>query len=1033
MPVPLVLRLCLLSVLLNISFCSVLGAAAKPSISYNRDVRQILSDNCFYCHGPDASHRKAKMRLDVREEALKKEAFVPGKPDKSEVVRRIFSADPEELMPPPDSNKKLSPAQKELLKRWIAEGSTYEGHWAYQLPVRPAIPAKSNPIDYLVQQRLKSIGLVPAAEADRRTLVRRLYLDLIGVPPKPEEVDGFVQNKSLNAYPELIEKLLASPHYGERRAIAWLDVVRFADTIGYHSDTGRNIWPYRDYVIRSFNENKLFDVFTREQLAGDLLPNSTLDQKVASAFNRLLLSTEEGGAQAKDYEARMLTDRVRAIGAVWLGQTIGCAQCHDHKFDPITSHDFYSMGAFFADIKEPIIGAREPGMFVPKDQAQAEELVKWESKLTGLEAQYNGPHPELKDSFATWEREQTSAVERDRLWAALTPSSAESAEGVKLDIKSDQSILASGKKKPEKDTYAITLTNLSGVVRGLRIEALPDDSLPAKGPGRANNGNFVLTRIRAVVQHGDGTTEPVSFHSARASFEQSVAAESNPYKLWSAASVLDANAREDSTGWAILPEVARRQQLQLEIETPLEFKTGDTLKIELVQNHGHGSHTLGHFRLGATSNPEALTNKIPVSPTKEIADIAALAPEKRNQAQKDKLWDEYKKQATELMSLRQEIAGAKKSKTDFEATVPRCLVSVSEPNPRTVRILPRGNFLVETGEKVKPAFPGYLKASWQKYEKPQLTRLDLADWLIAKENPLTARVTMNRLWKEFFGAGLAKSLDDFGAQGESPKNQALLDWLSCEFMESGWDLKHMVKLLVTSRTYRQSSVMSGKALAVDPQNREFSAQGRWRLEAELVRDNALAISGLLVEKIGGPSVKPYQPDGYWENLNFPVRTWEKSMGEDQYRRGIYTWWQRSYLHPSMVAFDAPTREECVAERNRSNIPQQALALLNDPSYVEASRALAARVIQFGGKEMNTRINWAWKQALGRLPRTDEIKISRDLVGRQLAEYYSDPEAAKLVIHVGLAPNPDGIDPVELAAWTSVCRVILNLHETVTRN
>jgi Protein of unknown function (DUF1553)/Protein of unknown function (DUF1549)/Planctomycete cytochrome C len=801
-------------------------AAPVPAVEYNRQIRPILSENCFFCHGPDAAKRKGKLRLDVRDAAVKKAAFVPGKPGESELIRRIFASNPDDLMPPPGSNRSLTPAQKEQLRRWIGAGAVYQEHWAYEKPVKPALPAKLNPIDGLVLRRLQAVQLSPSAEADRRTLARRVYFDLLGLPPRPEDVQSFLRDKSPEAYERLVEKLLASPHYGERMAMGWLDVVRYADTIGYHSDNPRNTWPYRDYVIKAFNENKRFDVFTREQLAGDLLPQSGQEQKVASAFNRLLLSTEEGGAQPKDYEARMLTDRVRAVGAVWLGQTIGCAQCHDHKFDPITSRDFYSLGAFFADIKEPLVGPRESGMLLA-NEFQAAELGKLQADAKRFEEDYNSPHPELLEPFAKWQQGQ--------------------------------------------------------------------------------------------------------------------------------------------------------------------------------------------------------------SQNREIREILAVPVDQRDQAQRDQLWEAFKKTTPELGTLRTNLAAARKAHSEFESSIPRCLVTVTNETPRTIRILPRGNFLIETGDVVPPAFPAYLKASWQKLEKPRLSRLDLADWLVSADNPLTARVVMNRLWKQFFGVGLARPLDDFGAQGESPRNQELLDWLACEFMDSGWDLKRMVRLLVNSRTYKQTSLPSPKARSLDPYNREFSAQGRWRIDAELVRDNALAISGLLAPKIGGPSVKPYQPEGYWENLNFPTRTWEQSSGDDLYRRGLYTWWQRSYLHPSLLAFDAPTREECCAERNRSNIPQQALALLNDPTYVEAARAFAARMMIEGGQDPDARIRWAWLQALDRLPSRDELATLRALLAKHLTAYRNAPKSAHALLSVGLASVPATCDPAELAAWTSVCRVILNLHETITRN
>lgn len=1002
------------------------SASAVDKIGFNESIRPILSDNCFACHGPDAKNRKGKLRLDMREAAIEKKAFLPGKPDESEAIKRIFTTDKDDLMPPPDSHKVLTSEQRDLLKRWVAEGAVYEGHWAYLPPVKPPTPAGANGVDYLVGERLKSLGLKASAEADRRTLIRRLHFDLTGLPPTPAEAAAFEQDGAPDAYARLVDELLSSPHYGERMAIPWLDAVRFADTIGYHSDNPRNVWPYRDYVIKAFNENKPFDQFTREQIAGDLLPNSSPEQKVASAFNRLLLTTEEGGAQPKDYEARMLTDRVRAIGTAWLGATIGCAQCHDHKFDPATQRDFYSLGAFFADIQEPIIGRREDGMLTP-DKKQAVELDRLQAAVDRLQKDYDGGHAELKEAFARWEKSQMESLEMERFWRQLKPAQAESAGGAKLEIQGDNSILVKG-KKPEKDVYQLSFTNSPNPIAGLRLEALPHDSLPAKGSGRAGNGNFVVTEVLASLQRGSSEI-PVKFASARASIEQALAAEANPDKRWSAAAVIDGNT--NSFGWAILPDVTRPQQLVLELAEPLKLEAGDELRVQIIQNHGAGNHTLGHFRLSASSSYDVARAPFESRPSGEIATL--LAKPGRSESENEKLFAHFKSVTPELAGLRQELDAARKARSDFEASVPRCLVSMKADQPRTVRILPRGNFLIETGDIVQPALPAFLKTSFKAPADRALTRLDLANWLVARDQPLTARVTMNRLWKQFFGIGLSKILDDLGAQGEPPVNQRLLDWLACEFMDSGWDIKHMVRLIVTSRTYKQTSVVSPELRARDPYNRELAAQSRWRIEAELVRDNALAISGLLVPKIGGPSAKPYQPDGYWENLNFPVRSYDASKGPEQYRRGLYTWWQRSFVHPAMLAFDAPTREECAADRNRSNIPQQALALLNDPSFVEASKAFAARILGECHGAASDRISWAWRQALQRAPRPDEIELAQGLLEKQLAEYRAQPKSAEELLGVGLEAPPSSLDKAELAAWTNVARVILNLHETITRN
>jgi len=1040
------LRACLGSMLTASVVTSVTSAADE--ISFNRDIRPILSDNCFACHGPDANQRKGDLRLDVREDALGAKAITPGKPEMSKLVERILSTDPEQTMPPKDSPKRLTAAQKELLKKWVASGAEYQGHWAYDAPQKPVVPAGAQPVDHLVQQRLKKIGLAPSAEADRRTLARRLSFDLVGLPPKPEEVEAFVADKSPDAYKNYVEKLIASPHFGEKMAISWLDVVRFADTIGYHSDTPRNVFPYRDYVIRAFNDNKPFDQFTIEQLAGDLVPNPTIETKVGSAFNRLLLTTEEGGAQSKDYEARYLTDRVRALGTVWLGQTIGCCQCHDHKFDPSTQKDFYALGAFFADIQEAIIGGREPGMPVPSLE-QAAELEKLKQAAADLEAQFNAPQPQLAEAFAKWQEQQALVAKSETQWTQLKPAKVESTGKAKLAVQADNSILASG-PKPDKDNYKLDITGPMKNVIGLRIEVLPDGSLPAQGPGRAGNGNFVLTEVVAQVRRADGKISDLKFEKARASIEQSAIAEANPYKAWNAASTIDGDEKGAQWGWAVLPEVGKAQQLLLTLAEPLSTDVGDALQVELKQQHGNGSHTIGKFRVSTTSTTDALQAPLGSAvPSKELVDLLAIPADKRQPAQTEKLFGLFKNAAPELADLRGKRDAAKKAATDFEAAFPKCIVSISG-NPRTVRILPRGNWMDESGPIMQPALPRFLSSRTRESsgtgtnkdrslttsatgDAKKLTRLDLANWVVSRENPLTARVFVNRLWKQFFGVGLSKTLDDFGAQGEPPVNPELLDWLAVEFIDSGWNIKHMVRLMVMSGTYRQVSTGSKELLLRDPENRELARQSRYRLDAELVRDNALAVSGLLVLKVGGPSVKPYQPDGYWENLNFPVRSWKADDNENQYRRGLYTWWQRSFVHPSMLAFDAPTREECAADRPRSNIPQQALVLLNDPSYVEAARAFALQIVQSGGSDSASRLKYAFRRALARDPRPQEAEQLTKLAEKLSSQYATDAKAAESVLKVGLSPMPTGMNPAELATWTNIARVILNLHETVVRS
>ena len=880
-PLPLLLPL-----LATSTWAAELPLPAK--IEFNRDLRPILSDTCFHCHGPDKNAREAKLRLDIREEALKpaesgEVPIVPAHPEKSEIIRRILSSDKDELMPPPKAHKPLTARQKEMFRRWVAQGAEYQKHWSYEPPVKATIPPAQKGIDFLVGKRLTEIGLKPSPEADRRTLIRRLSFDVVGLPPSPEETATFLQDSSADAYEKLVDRLLASPHYGERMAIGWLDVVRFADTIGYHSDNPHNVWPYRDWVIQSFNDNKRFDRFTIEQIAGDLLPDATAQTRIGSAFNRLILSTEEGGAQAKDYEARMVTERVRAVGAAWMGQTTGCAQCHDHKFDPFTARDFYSLGAFFADIQENALGKRDKGMPAPTlDQERT--LTKMDGEIADAKKQIAAAEAQLDPAQKLWE-DPIIADYQERL-----------AKHLALPAPAAPTPAATG------DSPAETVAP------------------PAPAP------HVVLPEIAP---------------GSRAS------------------------AADKKTA----------QQVAMILEKELKARTGNDS--QLVQTY---------FRTRVTKIGSA--------------ERAALAK-------------------------------AEADRKKFNDSFPSVMVSTSMGNKRTVRILARGNWMDESGEVVKAALPHYLPQP--KIEGRDPTRLDLAQWLVSRENPLTARTVMNRLWKQFFGTGLSKVLDDLGSQGETPANPALLDWLACEFMDGGWDMKRMVRGIVTSHTYRQVSTVTPELLAADPYNRELARQSRFRIDAELVRDNALAISGLLVPKIGGPSVRPYQPDRYWENLNFPVRNYQADPGESQYRRGLYTWWQRSFLHPSLGAFDAPTREECAAERNRSNIPQQALVLLNDPTYVEAARNLAARVLTESQGTPKERIAWAWQRALQRPPNSEELQTLTKLLEERLAAYTADPAAADALLKSGFAPAPANLNKTELAAWTHLARVLINLHETITRS
>ena len=815
-----------------------LAADSRP-IDFSRDIRTILAASCYACHGPDDGQRKAKLRLDVREQAVKK-AIAPGNAAASPLYQRIVSHDVDEKMPPLRSKKpSVTEEQAQIIKRWIDDGARFDLHWAYVKPVAPPVPKIKtnswvrNPVDAFIAAAHEKRNLAPAAEADRITLIRRLSFDLLGLPPTAAEVQAFVSDQAPDAYEKLVERTLASSHFGERMAVTWLDVVRYADTGGYHSDNHRDVWMFRDYVINSFNRDKPFDQFTIEQLAGDLLPNGTSETRIASGYNRMLMTTEEGGAQAREYTAKYAADRVRNASEAWMASTLGCAECHNHKYDPFTTRDFYKFEAFFADVTEKAVGRQDQTPILTPEQEA--ELKKLNETIARIQAELAKPSSDLDIAQGRWEERVAS-------------------------------------KKDE-----------------------------AKG----------------------------------------------------------------------LP--------------------------------------------------------------RPIADSLAIEPTKRSAAQKLLIATHFRTQvAAETKEQRTQLAAARTRKDAILKTAPTTLISMTGP-PRPIRVLPRGNWLDDSGELVAPDVPGFLGSVAPADGKARATRLDLARWFVSPDNPLTARVFVNRLWKIAFGQGLVKNLDDFGTQGSLPAHPELLDYLAIEFVKQGWSTKALLKLLVMSNTYRQSSHATKEALEKDPDNQWYTRQNRFRLDAEFIRDNALSIAGLLVNKIGGPSTKPYQPAGFWSYLNFPTREWQSDKGENQYRRGLYTYWCRSFLHPSLFAFDAPTREECTNERSRSSTPLQALVLLNDPTYVEASRSFAERILKKANGSVRDRIDWAFRQALSRPATSEEIQVLETLFLKHWKEYSDDKSSAQQLIAIGQKPAPMGINPVELAAWSSVARVMLNLHETITRN
>ncbi len=1029
----------------------VFAHAAEPeratgAIEFNRDIRPILSDHCFACHGPDAKHREADLRVDNESGLFGTEAepgpVMRGDAEQSELWRRVVSKDADEVMPPPEFAKPLSDSQRELLRKWIEQGAKWQGHWAFQPLSKSAPPAAAvantadsfrtfavNEVDTFAWRVMQDEGVSPSPRADRRTLARRLSFDLLGLPPTAAQVQKFVQNGSPDAYEQFVDDLLASPHFGERMAMWWLDLVRYADSVGYHGDQPMSVSPYRDYVIESFNRNKPFDQFTREQLAGDLLPNPTTEQLIASGYNRLGMMSAEGGVQPKEYLAKYIAERVRNLGGTWLGVTLGCCECHDHKYDPFSAQEFYQMEAFFADIEEQgLYAGSKWGSELPVPSTeQAAQQRALEAQIATVRQQLETPTDALAEAQLAWE---TSVI----VWETLKPMSAVSQAGATLDIQSDGAVLASGKHS-DTDTYTLTFDQVPAGVTAIRIEALPHDTLPKKGPGRAGNGNFVLSEIR-VSTSPDAATDAdariadektIDLQNASATYEQTGATAENPYKKWAAAAAIDKDAKGKTWGWAVMEQVGKSNSAIF--ETKERFGgAGQRFILRLDQNLDNPRHTLGHFRISVTTAPQPISVQSGL-PAELLAIVKKPVPDRKDDEAR-LLAAHYRSVAPALDADRKRLAELQAQLDSLNKSITTTLVTKSVA-PRTVRVLSRGNWMDENGQVVEPGFPAVLGGSPDLGRR--LNRLDLADWVVSPQNPLTARVTANRLWKLFFGTGLSARLDDLGSQGQWPSHPELLDWLAQQLVDSSWNVKQLVKTMVMSGTYRQLSAADAQLQERDPFNRLLARQARFRLDAEILRDNALAVSGLLVDEVGGKSVNPYQPPGYWAYLNFPQREWTNGKRDELYRRGLYTHWQRQYLHPSLLAFDAPSREECTADRPRSNTPLQALVLLNDPTYIEAARVLAEHALAQNVDTDPARLDWVMQTTLNRSMKIEEAELLTQLLQNHRSQYQSDRDAAGKLLTVGEKTPDARFDQAELAAWTSITRTILNLHETITRN
>lgn len=1000
------------------------SAINADEVDFNRDVRPILSDACFTCHGPDSGQRQADLRLDLQKDLFRTVdgiSIVDSKtPSNSEILKRITSTDPDVVMPPPDGGRQLTAKEKSTIDTWVKNGAPWKGHWAYIPPQKPDVPAASvsptgNDIDRFINHSLNSRDVKALKQADATPLIRRLSFDLTGLPPSADDVAKFRSNPSPESWAKFIDQQLASYQYAERMTAFWLDLVRYADTNGIHGDNHRDVWMYRDYVIKAFHGNMPFDRFTTEQLAGDLLPNATDEQKVASGYNRLLMTTREGGAQAKEYLAKYSADRVRNASTVWMGATIGCCECHDHKFDPYSIKDFYKFAAFFADIQDVAVGTQPQVKMPSRDQKQ--KLAKLDIQLAELRSLLDTQTPELDAALDAWAvAAQAKRKSSQKAWQHATVVDMKSKNGQTLKLLEGRQILTAG-QSPKHETYRLALALNAGSLTGVRLETFADISFAKKSLSRPpGNGNFVLSGIGiSLIRNVDGVERNVEIADAVASFEQ---------KHWPVKNALDGDKK---TGWAVDGHVAAKSPIAIfRFKTPLKTVEGDRLIVDLQQN-AVDYHNIGRFRLSTTTTASpGLSDDASGIPPEHLAGIDAW-PSADTKAQT--ALGKYFRTITPLLAdSRAELAKVTALRTALDKQIPETLITRTQ-TPREIKVLARGDWMDESGEAVAPAVPHFLT---QVKTTTTASRLELADWLTSHDNPLVARVFVNRLWKLFFGKGIVKSADDFGSQGSWPTHPELLDWLSIEFRDSGWDVQHVIRLIVTSDAYRRTSVATPELQELDPFNNLLARQSRFRLDAEFIRDNALSVSGLLVNKIGGRSVKPYQPEGYWAHLNFPKRAWKAEAGEDQYRRGLYTYWCRTFLHPAMRSFDAPSREECTVDRPRSNNSLQALVLLNDPSFVEAARGLALRTINEGGTSIESRLNFVYQVCLSRDPRPNELKLLSELAAEQLAEFKTVPDDARDFLKVGQSGTTAPSDSVELAAWTAVARVILNLHEIITR-
>ncbi len=1035
---------------LAILVCCAGGALAVAQPDYGRDVRPILSDNCFRCHGFNEPSRQAELRLDVAESAYANRdgvaAIVPGDLAHSEVWRRITSTDDAERMPPPEAHRELNKAQIELIRRWIEQGANYTQHWSFLPPIKAALPLvadeswSQNEIDRFVLARLDAEHLQPSLAADRRTLIRRLTFDLTGLPPSADEVEAFVVDEDPNAYEQLVDRLLASPHFGERMALDWLDAARYADTNGYSIDGGRHLWLWRDWVIDAFNRNLPYDQFLVEQLAGDLVPEHNDAQLVATGFQRNNMNTHEAGTIPEENLTNYNADRIKTLGEVVLGLTLGCAQCHDHKYDPLTQRDYYRLFAYFNTLSEAGLdgdgGRNSRPVFETRTMLPATDVPALREKIAALLEQL--AHPTAAE-VAAWEEEQRRELDSRGKDFALhsvevlkvsTPNA-----GAGFDIDEDRFVRIAYPAEMLAYDLSMRLPKIDRPVTGLRIVFHPAAEAPGGGRGfgpfsqwaapsdshskKPANGTFMLTSFSASAEAVPGDQVNLNRLSP---LERATA------NCWEPDNrpegVLDTR---NENGWSPDPAHEGPVHITLTFSEPLD--SHETPFVAAQVNFGYGL-TL----VAARFEILAVTGRDDGSPMPEpIIAILKIPPDGRTAAQRHELQAYFSAHAPATRRLRVSLTNLEERLRALTEKFPTMVMDQAE-KPRDTFILTRGDY-AQPGEKVSPGTPALLPPL---PAAAPANRLGLAQWTVMPQNPLTARVAVNRIWQIFFGAGIVRTTADFGAQGEWPSHPELLDWLAVDFREQGWDTKALVRKIVTSATYRQTSTADPALVARDPANRLLARGPRFRLPAEFIRDAALKVSGLMVDWQGGPSVNPYTPGDLWREVSHygstpaTAQTFVQDHGEKLYRRSLYTYWKRTVPPPNMVAFDAPNRETCVVARPSTITPLQALVLLNDVQYVEAARAFAERIVTHSDQD-HDRLQWAFEECLSRPPSPAEFAVLARALERDRLHYSGDEAAALDYLAAGESPRNEQIPPVEHAAWSQVAALLFNLSEMVTRN